>query len=255
MLTAADPRPARCCSRPGRRPSSSASVAGRASARPPRPRLGLVVPAHVGGHGHHRVAGGRRAHGDRCRPPRSRRGRQAPRPRGLPRHDRAAGRRPPGRRAGGRRRILARSPHAAGAGLRSRPASAASCWQGWATRCSSAIRPSPDASSPASAAKAPTTTSRRRPSGTTPSSRATTPSRWPPCCNARRGDLRVRPRRGDRAGAGGAGRQGLRRAGRSPRGRAARARLVKLRNTDHFATPESFAFIDAMLGFLDAVPA
>jgi pimeloyl-ACP methyl ester carboxylesterase len=33
------------------------------------------------------------------------------------------------------------------------------------------------------------------------------------------------------------------------------ARLVKLRNTDHFATPESFAFIDAMLGFLDAVPA
>ena len=33
------------------------------------------------------------------------------------------------------------------------------------------------------------------------------------------------------------------------------ARLVALRNTDHFATPESFAFIDAMLGFLDAVPA
>jgi len=33
------------------------------------------------------------------------------------------------------------------------------------------------------------------------------------------------------------------------------ARLVTLRNTDHFATPESFAFIDAMLGFLDAVPA
>ena len=33
------------------------------------------------------------------------------------------------------------------------------------------------------------------------------------------------------------------------------ARLVVLRNTDHFATPESFAFIDAMLGFLDAVPA
>ena len=32
------------------------------------------------------------------------------------------------------------------------------------------------------------------------------------------------------------------------------ARLVTLRNTDHFATPESFAFIDAMLGFLDAVP-
>jgi pimeloyl-ACP methyl ester carboxylesterase len=33
------------------------------------------------------------------------------------------------------------------------------------------------------------------------------------------------------------------------------ARLVTLRNTDHFATPESFAFIDALLGFLDAVPA
>jgi len=33
------------------------------------------------------------------------------------------------------------------------------------------------------------------------------------------------------------------------------ARLVVLRHTDHFATPESFAFIDAMLGFLDAVPA
>ena len=33
------------------------------------------------------------------------------------------------------------------------------------------------------------------------------------------------------------------------------ARLVTLRNTDHFATPESFAFLDAMLGFLDAVPA
>jgi pimeloyl-ACP methyl ester carboxylesterase len=32
------------------------------------------------------------------------------------------------------------------------------------------------------------------------------------------------------------------------------ARLVTLRNTDHFATPESFGFIDAMLGFLDAVP-
>jgi pimeloyl-ACP methyl ester carboxylesterase len=33
------------------------------------------------------------------------------------------------------------------------------------------------------------------------------------------------------------------------------ARYVALRNTDHFATPESFAFIDATLGFLDAVPA
>jgi pimeloyl-ACP methyl ester carboxylesterase len=33
------------------------------------------------------------------------------------------------------------------------------------------------------------------------------------------------------------------------------ARYVQLRNTDHFATPESFAFIDAVLGFLDAVPA
>jgi pimeloyl-ACP methyl ester carboxylesterase len=33
------------------------------------------------------------------------------------------------------------------------------------------------------------------------------------------------------------------------------ARGVTLRNTDHFATPESFAFIDAALGFLDAVPA
>jgi pimeloyl-ACP methyl ester carboxylesterase len=33
------------------------------------------------------------------------------------------------------------------------------------------------------------------------------------------------------------------------------ARYVELRNTDHFATPESFAFIDAVLGFLDAVPA
>jgi pimeloyl-ACP methyl ester carboxylesterase len=32
------------------------------------------------------------------------------------------------------------------------------------------------------------------------------------------------------------------------------ARYVQLRNTDHFATPESFAFIDAVLGFLDAVP-
>ncbi|MGA1362400.1 MAG: alpha/beta fold hydrolase [Ilumatobacteraceae bacterium] len=29
-------------------------------------------------------------------------------------------------------------------------------------------------------------------------------------------------------------------------------RLVELRNTDHFATPESFAFIDAVLGFLGA---
>ena len=32
------------------------------------------------------------------------------------------------------------------------------------------------------------------------------------------------------------------------------ARCVVLRNTDHFATPESFGFIDAVLGFLDAVP-
>lgn len=32
------------------------------------------------------------------------------------------------------------------------------------------------------------------------------------------------------------------------------ARLVVLRNVDHFATPEAFAFIDAMLEFLDAVP-
>ena len=31
--------------------------------------------------------------------------------------------------------------------------------------------------------------------------------------------------------------------------------LVVLRNTDHFATPESFGFIDAVLGFLEAVPA
>jgi pimeloyl-ACP methyl ester carboxylesterase len=33
------------------------------------------------------------------------------------------------------------------------------------------------------------------------------------------------------------------------------ARLVVLRNTDHFATPESYGFIDAVLEFLDAVPA
>jgi pimeloyl-ACP methyl ester carboxylesterase len=33
------------------------------------------------------------------------------------------------------------------------------------------------------------------------------------------------------------------------------ARLVTLKGVDHFATPESFAFIDATLGFLDAVPA
>ena len=33
------------------------------------------------------------------------------------------------------------------------------------------------------------------------------------------------------------------------------AKLKVLRNTDHFATPESFAFIDAALEFLDAVPA
>ena len=33
------------------------------------------------------------------------------------------------------------------------------------------------------------------------------------------------------------------------------ARLATLRRTDHFATPESFDFIDATLEFLDAVPA
>lgn len=33
------------------------------------------------------------------------------------------------------------------------------------------------------------------------------------------------------------------------------ARLVVLRNTDHFATPESYGFIDAVLEFLEAVPA
>lgn len=33
------------------------------------------------------------------------------------------------------------------------------------------------------------------------------------------------------------------------------ARQVTLRRTDHFATPESFDFIDATLGFLDAIPA
>jgi pimeloyl-ACP methyl ester carboxylesterase len=32
------------------------------------------------------------------------------------------------------------------------------------------------------------------------------------------------------------------------------ARLVVLRNTEHFATPRSFGFIDAALGFLGAVP-
>ncbi|HEU4841144.1 MAG TPA: alpha/beta hydrolase [Ilumatobacteraceae bacterium] len=32
------------------------------------------------------------------------------------------------------------------------------------------------------------------------------------------------------------------------------AKGVTLRNVDHFATPESFAFIDATLEFLDAVP-
>ena len=31
--------------------------------------------------------------------------------------------------------------------------------------------------------------------------------------------------------------------------------LTTLRNVDHFATPESFGFIDATLEFLDAVPA
>lgn len=33
------------------------------------------------------------------------------------------------------------------------------------------------------------------------------------------------------------------------------AKLVTLRNVDHFATPEAFGFIDAALGFIDAVPA
>lgn len=33
------------------------------------------------------------------------------------------------------------------------------------------------------------------------------------------------------------------------------ARYTELRNTDHFATPETYAFIDAVLEFLDAVPA
>jgi pimeloyl-ACP methyl ester carboxylesterase len=33
------------------------------------------------------------------------------------------------------------------------------------------------------------------------------------------------------------------------------ARLRTLRRTDHFATPESFDFIDATLEFLDAIPA
>ena len=33
------------------------------------------------------------------------------------------------------------------------------------------------------------------------------------------------------------------------------ARLRLLRRTDHFATPEAFSFIDAALGFIDAVPA
>ncbi len=33
------------------------------------------------------------------------------------------------------------------------------------------------------------------------------------------------------------------------------AKLVVLRNTDHFATPESYGFIDAVLEFLEAVPA
>jgi pimeloyl-ACP methyl ester carboxylesterase len=32
------------------------------------------------------------------------------------------------------------------------------------------------------------------------------------------------------------------------------ARFASLRRTDHFATPESFDFIDATLEFLDAVP-
>ena len=32
------------------------------------------------------------------------------------------------------------------------------------------------------------------------------------------------------------------------------ARGVTLRNVDHFATPESFGFIDAVLEFLDAIP-
>ena len=39
-------------------------------------------------------------------------------------------------------------------------------------------------------------------------------------------------------------------AGRGP----ARRPLVTLKSVDHFATPESFAFIDAALEFLDAVP-
>ena len=38
-------------------------------------------------------------------------------------------------------------------------------------------------------------------------------------------------------------------------GRAARREARRARNADHFATPESFAFIDAALGFLEAVPA
>ena len=67
-------------------------------------------------------------------------------------------------------------------------------------------------------------------------------------------DARTLRRRHD-ARAGGHRRQRLRRAGGPLVDALPDARLVTLKGVDHFATPESFAFIDATLEFLDAIPA
>ena len=93
-------------------------------------------------------------------------------------------------------------------------------------------------------------------SGSTPSSPATTRTPWPRCSKRRARAVHPKPSwppstcpvlvvLGDRDFAG---------PGRPLVDALPDARLVTLRNVDHFATPESFGFIDAMLEFLDAVP-
>ena len=123
--------------------------------------------------------------------------------------------------------------------------------------CSSATTSAARASSPASRAPPIRTTTRPGCSASTPASPATTGRRWPRCCgDATRAWSSPRTCRssqcpvlvviGDRDFAGPADQL----VDALPD-----ARLVVLRNTDHFATPESFGFIDAVLEFLEAVPA
>ena len=224
----------------------------------PRARLGRFVRVDVAAQRLHRPARRRRPRGDRRRPARPRHRTEAARSGGVRRPDRPDRRRAP-RRSGRRGRVLARRADAAAdrdRRARSVPPPRARRDRPQRVRA----RRRGDGADHRRRSKA----TARRPTTTSPGSSSSTRAAGQRRARAhRRAAAPATPARSHRpSSAGSRARCSWPSATTTSPGPADAlvdalpdARYVALRNTDHFATPESFAFIDAVLDFLDAVPA